>query len=94
VCVCVSTKKILKNASSRVAKAFTDIIVNENNQHNHIRTFLYLIQVQAVLYAVISATSYYQFRGSTPFEIARGVMVSNATHTPIRTNTGGIDLAM
>jgi len=31
--------------------------------------FLYLIQVQAVLYAVISATSYYRFRGSTPFEI-------------------------
>jgi len=34
--------------------------------------FMYLIQVQAVLYAVISATSYYQFRGSTHFEIARG----------------------
>jgi len=29
VCVCVSAKKILKNASSRVAKAFTDVIVNE-----------------------------------------------------------------
>jgi len=28
VCVCVR-KKILKNASSRVAKAFTDVIVNE-----------------------------------------------------------------
>jgi len=44
---------------------FTDIIVS--NQHNQIRTFLYLIQVQAVLYAIISATSYYRFRSSTPF---------------------------
>jgi len=50
---------------------FTDIIVS--NQHNQIRTFLYLIQVQAVLYAIISATSYYQFLGSTPFKIARGI---------------------
>jgi len=30
----------------------------KNDQHNQIRTFLYLIQVQAVLYAVISANSY------------------------------------
>jgi len=44
----------------------------KNNQHNHTRTFLYLIQVQAVLYAVLSATSYYRFLGSTPFEIAHG----------------------
>jgi len=63
----------------------------KDNQHNHTRTFPYLIQVQAVLYAVISAT---QFRGSTPFEIALGITVSNATHTPIRENTIGIDLAM
>jgi len=34
--------------------------------------FLYLIQVQAVLYTGISATSYYRFCGSTPFEIAHG----------------------
>jgi len=52
VCVCVG-KKMLKNASSRVAKAFIDVIVNENNQHNQIRMFLYLIQVQAVLYTII-----------------------------------------
>ena len=84
VCVCVG-KKILKNYLyiSRGAKAFTDVIVNENNQHNQIRTFLYLIQVQTVLYAVISATSYYRFCGSTPFEshvvLARDlVMVSNS----------------
>jgi len=29
VSVCVCPKKILKNASSRVANAFTDVIVNE-----------------------------------------------------------------
>jgi len=44
----------------------------KTNQHNHTRMFLYLIQVQAVLYAVISATSYYWFRGSTSFETACG----------------------
>ena len=32
VCVCVLIGK--KNASSRVAKVFTDVIINENNQHN------------------------------------------------------------
>jgi len=35
--------------------------------------FLYLIQVQAVLYTVTSATSYYRFHGSTHFEIACGI---------------------
>jgi len=43
-----------KNASSRVAKAFTDIIVIENNQHNQIRMILYLMEVRVVLYAVTS----------------------------------------
>ena len=58
--------KNIEIASSRVAKSTI------NYQHTHTRTFLYLIQVQAVLYAVISATTYYRFPGSTPFEIARG----------------------
>ena len=75
VCVCVR-KKILKNASSKVTKALTDVVVNENNQHNQIRMFVYLIQVQAVLYTVISATSYCQCSGSTPFEIAHGSLQS------------------
>jgi len=35
--------------------------------------FLYLTQVKAILFAVISATSYYRFLGSTPFKIARGI---------------------
>jgi len=39
----------------------------KNNQQNHIRMFLYLIQVQAVLYTIISATYNYRFRSSTPF---------------------------
>jgi len=34
--------------------------------------FLYLVQVQAVLYTINSATSYYQFCGTTPFKIACG----------------------
>jgi len=34
--------------------------------------YMYLIPAQVVLYAVISATSYYRFYGSTPFKIARG----------------------
>ena len=37
---------------------------------------MYLIQVQAVLYTVISATSYCQCSGSTPFEIAHGSLQS------------------
>ena len=45
----------------------------KNNQRNHIGTFLYLTQVKAVLFTVISATSYYQFLGSTPFEITLGI---------------------
>ena len=42
-------------------------------KNNHIGSFLYLTQVKAVLFAVISATSYYRFLGSTPFEIAHGI---------------------
>jgi len=45
----------------------------KNNQQNHIRIFLYLTQVKAVLFAVISATPYYRFLGSIPFSIARGI---------------------
>jgi len=32
-----------------------------------------LTQVKAVLFAVISASSHYQFLGSTPFKITRGI---------------------
>ena len=34
---------------------------------------MYMTQVKVVLYAIISATSYYWFLGSTPFEITRGI---------------------
>ena len=50
--VCVCQQKILKNASSRSATAFTDVILNANNN-------------KAVLFAVTSATSYYRFLGSS-----------------------------
>jgi len=60
---------------------------------SYIGTFLYLIQVKAILFIVISATSYYQFLGSTPFEIVRGIIVSVGNSSQ---NTGvcGINLAM
>ena len=45
----------------------------KNNQRNHTGMFMFLTQVKAVLFAIISATSYYWFLGSTPFEIALGV---------------------
>jgi len=69
VCVCVLQKKrkMLQAGSLRHLQASWS---TKNNQYNHIRTFLYLIQVQVVLYAVISATSYYRFFDSTSFEIA------------------------
>jgi len=59
------------------------------NQQNHVGTFLYLRQIKVVLFVVISATSYYWFLGSTPFEITRSA-------TQIRKNTGvhRINLAM
>ena len=56
VCVCVCRQK--KNTSSRVAKAFKDITLNKKQQ-DYIGAFLYLIQVKAVLFAVISATCYF-----------------------------------
>ena len=46
----------------------------ENEQHNQIKTFLYLIQAQEIHYAVIPATSYYRFCGFTPFKIACGII--------------------
>ena len=45
----------------------------KNNQRNHTGMFMFLTQVKAVLFAIISATSYYWFLGSTPFEIALGI---------------------
>ena len=59
VCLCVFVSKIiLNNASNRVVMAFTDIILNENYQHNRqIGMVLYLIQVKVVLFAIISGTS-------------------------------------
>ena len=51
----------------------------KNNQQNHIGTFLYLTQIKAVLFAIISATSYYRFLDFTPFEIIMVFTVSNST---------------
>jgi len=40
---------------------------------------MYLTQVQAVLFTVISATSYYQFLGSTPLKSHMVFTVSKST---------------
>jgi len=55
-----------------------------------------LIQVQAVLYTVISATSYDWVCGSTPFEIARGVSTWPCYSQKLHENTGvhRVDLVM
>ena len=58
LCVC-QQKRILKDSSSRVAKAFKDVILNENNQQNHIGTFVYLIQVKAALFCRYFSYSVY-----------------------------------
>jgi len=47
-------------------------------KNNHIGTVLYLIHVKVVLFAIISAASYYQFLGSTPFNLHVVVTVSNS----------------
>ena len=58
-------------------------------------TFLYLIQVQAVLYATISAIlPIISFVAPPLSKLHVVVMVSNTTRTPICKNTGRIDLAM
>jgi len=49
----VCQQKKFENASSRVAKVFSGIILNTNNDTG---TFLYLIHVKAVLFAIILTT--------------------------------------
>jgi len=45
------------NASNRVAKAFLQTSNStQNNQHTHIGTFFYLVQVKAVLFPLMSGT--------------------------------------
>jgi len=62
LCVCLSANK--KNASIRVAKTSYSM---QNNQVGHLT--LYLIHVKVVLFAIISATSHYQFLDSTPSKL-------------------------
>jgi len=61
----------------------------KNNQQNHIGTFLYLTQVKAVLFNIISASSLYWFLSS---EIASGIYSQqlNYTHVKIQTYTESI----
>ena len=62
VCVCLSTEYI----SSRLAKVFTDFILNANNHCNRISTFLYLIQVKAILcYFLLSVFWLHPFKNTS-----------------------------
>jgi len=62
----------------------------KNNQQNHIGMFLYLIQVKAVLFTIISI-----FLGSTPFDIACGSYSQQLKYMKIQcTGVRRIDLAM
>jgi len=56
----------------------------ENNQQNHIGTFMYMTQVKVVLFAIISATSYYRFLGSTPFEFACDIYVQQINYVHVK----------
>jgi len=68
ICVCVG-QKILKNASSMVAKAFTEVLTI-----SVIRLGCFCTWYKSDgFYAAISSTSYHRFRGSTPFKIACGI---------------------
>ena len=70
VCVCVCVYVLatsIENPSSRVARTFKMLKNNPKKKTNK-GTFLYLTQVKAVLFAIISATSYYRFLRSTHFQ--------------------------
>ena len=67
--VCLfASKNYWKMLQAGYLRHFEMLYSTKPNQHNHIGTFLYPIQVKVVLFTTISATSYYQFLGSTPFE--------------------------
>ena len=55
--------------------------------------FMYLTQIKAVLFAIISATSYYRFLGSTPLEITWYLQSANQLCAHEITGVPGIDLA-
>ena len=96
VCVCgwVCPPKILKNSSSRVAKAFTDVTVNEKTISiiilGHFCTWYKSRRFFTPLFQLLPIIGFV----APPLSKSHVVVtVSNATRTPIRENTGGIDLA-
>jgi len=50
---CQLLLRIKKKSSSRLAKVFSDFILNTNNERKLKRMFLYLIQVKVILFAII-----------------------------------------
>jgi len=63
--VCVSAKKYLKTLQ--------DVILNEKQPTESYWNISAPDTSQGSSFAVISATPYYRFLGSTPFKIARGI---------------------
>jgi len=57
----------------------------KNNQWNHIGMFMHLTQVKAVLFAIISATSYYRFlapplsKSHVVFTVSKSTMCTQIT---------------
>ena len=95
VCVCVS-KKYLRALQSGYLGYLEMLNSLKNNQWNHIGTFMYLTQVKAVLFTIISATSYYQLSVSWlhPFRNHTWYLQSaNQLRTHKIKDLPGIDLA-
>ena len=86
VCVCVG-KKIFQNTSSRVARAFKDVILNEKQPTESYWNVYVPDTSRGNSFRHISATSYYRFLGSIPFEIACGIYSQkiNYVHAKLQT---------
>ena len=89
----------MKNASSRVTKAFTDVIVIDYierfcNSSGSLRYYSSIDNRDVMVTSLLPASSYYRFSGSTPLQMARGSLRS-ATQLVLpgsqSENTGGID---
>jgi len=81
LCICESVSGCLavcwlKNTSSRVAKAFKDVILNKKQSRESYWNASVPDTIQGGSFAVISATSYYRFLGSTLSKLHVVVLVA------------------
>ena len=80
----MKVKSSIKEQQIQKGRIYESAVQTRENYHNVIMTGKgvekkYLTQVKAVLFAVISTTSYYRFLGSAPFKSHVVFMVSNLT---------------